>query len=626
MNKMAKEKNTLEKILGLLGKKYSEERVHTAMLLAFAQSVYSIVRRDCTPSPLYEVFFDKTNHNISMEETRGYSNVPKKGVLSIDDLDILMLDNFRDIPLLIEGETGIGKTFVSQRYLSTVFHEGEYFSHRLSGNAFMNNLFQHFQEGKMVNGMPVIEAKTDRIETTAAGIVDEINRGDPNETLQLFDNEMHLGGVIYKLGIPIPEIKDGKYNERSGKKKKMFLICAQNPPATDDAKFTGTMELDAAVDNRLLKVYMSNSAPSAGSTLWLGDGKGKRHELFLGDFVKRTAGYLGLDEKILAEESESNWLSTYAWITDPAKTDKPILYSALELADFMTSVFSGNLIEYYQYERKVLADWDTQLGRDVKIKEDMQETDRVKKIHEIVGSFKVPIIFRDIVQIKRVSDILSTLKNIKDALGKEDPVQAYMDARKLVTIREVAEATALVCRNKQRPKSPSPVYAINEVLNQYKKLTEEYMGEAKKLNPSLDIYEPGAGIKNIAITRAIRENISQSGGVDGLITQITAEVKKLTKKISASEEIRNVMIARSASDLMTLCGFLEQHKAGLQSYKEDEKDTLPFMKKYKKASDAGRILEAIGKFYCEQQKENAITIPDIYQHRIQRTLGIENSC
>jgi len=621
---MAAKKSALEKVLDAQGANFSEERVHAAMLLAFAESIYSIIRRDCTPSPLYRVSFDKVNHIITTEETNAHSRVPKKSTLDISDLDIYLMGNLRDIPCLIEGETGVGKTFGIQRYLSTVFKEGQYFSHRLSANAFLNNLFQHFQEGKMVNGMPIVEARKDRIETTAGGEVDEINRGDPNETLQLLDNEMHLGGVINKLGIPVPEIKDGKYYERSGKRKKMFIVAAQNPSSADDAKFTGTMQLDAAVDNRFLKVYIGNASPSAGTTLWLGDGKGKRHDAFLQEFSKRTAKHLNLEETALSSP-EDNWLSTYAWITDSSKTDKPILYSALELADMITAVFSGNLIDYFKYEKSVLDDWNAQLGTKVEIKDDLQETAKVKEIHEITNSFKVPIIFRDIVQIKKVSDILSTLKNVKDALRTKDPVQSYLDAKKCVTVREVAEATALVARNKQRMNSKSSVNGINEVLNQYCKLTEEYMKEAKRLHPTFDLYDGNAGIKNIAIFRAIRENIQASGNVDSLVKRIAEEAKNLVGKISVSEDVKNVIIARSAGDLMTLCGFLDQYKQELQEYKENDSDAKPMMQKYKKIGETNKVMDAIGKFYCRKLKQDAIIMPDIYQHRIQRTLGIENS-
>ena len=616
-------KDLLDRISEELGKNFSEEKVHTAMLLSFVSSLYTVVRRDCTPSPLYRVGYDKTNNIITMKETAGHSNTPDKTSIDITDLDILLMGDLREIPILIEGETGIGKTFVSQRYLSTVLAEGEYFSHRLSSNAFMSNMFQHFQEGKMQNGMPVIEAKLDKIETTAAGIVDEINRGDPNETLQLFDNEMHLNGTIYKLGIPIPEIKNQKYNPKSGRKKKMFLVSAQNPASSDDAKFTGTMQLDAAVDNRLLKVYMSNAAPSAGSTLWLAEAKGKRHELFLQDFKRRVSKYLGLEEKVL--QAENNWLSTYAWITDSAKTDKPVLYSALEISDFMISIFSGNLINYYNYEKSIIKSWSDQLGLDIEIKDSLTETEKIKKINEVTNSFKAPIIFRDIVQIKRVSDVLATLKNIKDALKSKDPMDYYLKAKKYVTVREVSEATALVTRNKQKANSPSPVNVINEILTQYCGLTEEYMKETKHLRPVFDIYD-FQGIKNTAVFNALRENITGRGNISTLIGRIADHAKKLTSKISTSEEIKNVMIARSTGDLLTLCGFLNEYKDELENYKDDASDKIPAIKKYTKQTDTGKLFEAIGRFYCLKQKENSVALADIYQHRIQRTMGRENSC
>jgi hypothetical protein len=604
---------TLEKIISGMGAGFNEDKVHAAMLLSFAQSVYGTIGKDCVPSPVYIVSYDKRNNNIKMKESQGYSEVPKKGELTISLLDILFMSNLRDIPILCEGETGVGKTFAFQRYFSTILKPENYFSYRLSGNAFVNNLFQHFQEGKMANGIPVIEARKDRIEATAGGIVDEINRGDPNETLQLFDNEMHLGGTIHKLGIPIPEIKNNVYSPDGGKKKKMVLFSAQNPASSDDAKFTGTMQLDAAVDNRLLKIYVSNSAASAGSTLWLGSGQKKRHQAFLEKFKEKASDYLGIRRDIFSG-IEEDWLFTYAWLTDPSKTDKPILYSALELADLMTAIFGGNPTSYFDYEKQVLADWDSELEKKVKITENLQETESVKKIKEVVNSFKVPVIFRDIVQIKKNADVISTLKNIKDALKTQDPIKTYLAARKYVTVREVAESTALVARNKQRPESPSSVNAINEILTKYCTLCEEYMKELTKFGATFDIYDPQAGIKYPAIAKSIKENIIAKGDVDKLIDRIAGEAKKLAGKISISEPVRNIILARSCSDLMTLCGFLNEYS----------KEIEPILKKYRNANETERVIEEFGKLYFVKHRDLAIVMPDIYQHRIQRTLGIEN--
>jgi len=606
-------KPTLEKIADNLGSKFNEDKLHAAMLLSFAKSVYGTMRKDCVPSPIYVVSYDKVNNNINMKENRGHSHVLKKGELPINILDILLMSNLRDIPVLFEGETGVGKTFAFQRYLSTILNQENYFSHRLSANAFVNNIFQHFQEGKMINGMPVIHARKDRIETTAAGIVDEINRGDPNETLQLFDNEMHLGGSIHKLGIPIPEMSSNKYVANSGKRKKMLLFSAQNPASNNDAKFTGTMQLDAAVDNRLLKIYISNAASSAGSTLWLGKGQKRRHDAFLEKLVENTCDYLKIPKTLMTDIKE-DWLPTYAWLTDSSKTDKPILYSALELADLMTAIFSGNPIDYFNYERQVLSDWDSVLEKKVKITDDLQDTESIKKINEVVSSFKVPVIFRDIVQIKKNADVLATLKNIKDAIKTKDPVNNYLNAKKYVTVREVAEATALVARNKQRPDAPAPINAINEVLNQYCVLCEEYMGDLKKFGNKFDIYDPQAGIKYLAIAKSIKENITNKGSVKQLTDNISEEAKKLAGKLSISEPVKNIIIARSCSDLMTLCGFLEEYKSEIK----------PIIKKYTKPSQTYQVIDDMGLFYFQKHRDLAVVMPDIYQHRIQRTLGIEN--
>lgn len=607
---MAVKKHTLEKIVDCLGKKYDDDTIHTAFFLSFAESIYSVVNKNCVPSPLYRIIYDEKNNVVNMDETHGLSLPPQKDALDISVLDEIFCSNIRDIPLLMEGETGVGKTFAAMKYLSAVFEKSQFFSHRLSANAFLNNLFSHFQEGKMVQGMPVIEANTARIESTGGCIEDEINRGDSNETLQLFDNEMHLGGSIYKLGIHIPEIENGKYKPESGRKKKLAIVCAQNPAGNEDVKFTQTMQLDAAVDNRLLKIYVGNSAPSVGSTLWLGDGKGKLHDRFLEDFVKRVNTYLGTSASVFSDIKE-DWLSTYAWITEAERTDKPILYSALELSDIMIGVFSGNLIDYYNYEKKVIYSWNAKLKKNVEISDELHETENIKGIHEIINSFKVPIIFRDIIQIKKVADVLATLKNIKDALADKDPIKKYMKTKKYVSVREVAGAISLLARNKQKSNAQAPMNAINQVLTQYVSLLQDYMKDAKYLG-SFELLDENVGIKRIAVYKSLRDTLANSGGVDYTIERLVSEANTLTSKISASEDIRNVIIARSVGDIMTLCGFLNQYKAEIN----------PLFKRYSKQTPITDALKDLGSFYSEQQAKSAMIMPDIYQHRIQRTLGV----
>lgn len=588
-----------------------EERLHTGLLLAYASALYGVVRKECVPSPLYRVIYDEKNNNLIMEETAGHSLVPLDNALDISDVDTILMANVRDIPILLEGETGVGKTFVAQRYLATVLPVGNYFSQRLSANAFVNNLFNPFQEGRMVNGMPVVTARTDVIEKTGAGIVDEINRSESNETLQLFDNEMHLGGVIYKLGIPIPVLLAGKYQPQSGRLKKLLLVTAQNPAGADDAKFTQTLQLDAAVDNRLLKTYVGNAAPSAGSTLWLLDARRKPHDAFLTQFAAKGAHYLNVDKSLFASLGQ-DWLSLYAWITESARTDKPILYSALELADMMIATFSGELLKYYEYEKRIVNDWDKKLHANVDIALQLNETERIKKIHEVIQTFKVPIIFRDVVQIKKLADVLATLKNVKDALRSPKPVDAYQNMKRYVTVREVAGAVALLARNKQRGNASSPVNAVNEVLTEYITIAEEYMKEAGYLSAAFDLFDPNAGVRKVAVFKSLKETMQSGKGVDYLVDKITEQAKKLTRKMSASKDLRNIFIVRTVADLMTLCGFLLEYKTDI-GHALAEAD-----KKTKLTS----IVEAMGAVYHAKQDGGAMVMPDIYQHRIQRTLGI----
>lgn len=606
----AKRRHTLERIAAEMGSSFDEDKMHTALLLSYAGSIYNVLRKTCQPNTIHRIHYDCANNQVELDELMGMSLPPQPGSLDMSVVDEIFASNERDIPIVLEGETGVGKTFPATTYLSIVLQKDQFFSHRLSANAFLNNLFSPFQEGRMEKGMPVIEAKVDRIENCGAGLTDEINRGDSNETLQLFDNEMHLGGNIYKLGIPIPELKAGKLYY-PGKKKKLLLVCAQNPAGTEDAKFTQTMQLDAAVDNRLLKVHVGNAAAAVGSSLWLGDKVKDAHKEFLKGFSKTVADYLQIPDSALNDIKE-DWLGVYSWTTEAKRTDKKILYSSMELADLLVATFSGNLVNYFKYEQKVLKIWENKLKKGVTIDDTITETETIKKVQGVTESFKIPVIFRDIAQLKKIADVLSTLRNIKDSIRSNDPVDTYLNMEKHVTVREVSGAMSLLLRNKQPKEATAPVDTINSVLTSYVALTTKYMQDQKALrNGKFDIYDDQVGIKKVAVVKSIRDTVRRSNGVDYLVDQIAEHAQNLVAKISSSEDIKNIIIARSAADLMTLCGFLTDYK--------DEID--PIIKSYAKEKRISPIIERLGAFYQEKLDEKAMVMPDIYQQRIKRTLG-----
>jgi hypothetical protein len=442
------------------------------------------------------------------------------------------------------------------------------------------------------------------VESIAGMFVDEINRGDPQSVLQLLVHELYNAGEFVKLGIRIPDLKaGGVYPGR--RRKKLAILTAQNPATSADAKFTSTLELDAAVDNRLLKVNFGNAASSAGTTLWLEEEPADPHQELLGAFSDLAGRYLGIDRGVLAGVG-TDWLSLYAWLADPTRTDKPILYTALELADVLICALGGSLARAYEHEREVVRRWTAELGIKALPELDFAETERAKKLQELLKTFKVPVIFRDIVQIKKLADVLATLQSLREALQAAKPVETYLKLAKFVSVREIAGATALLARSKQTPRSPSPAPLVNEVLLQYRALTEKYLQDVGYLPARFDRRDPNQGLKRLALAKAARDAGKRKNGAAELAQRIVHEAGRLTRHASATEEIGNILISKTVADLLTLAGFLLRNESALDG---------------ELAGAGADPFGAIARFYARRRKEFAAVLPDIFQHRIQRTLG-----
>ncbi|MEW6365333.1 MAG: hypothetical protein AB1714_11955 [Acidobacteriota bacterium] len=602
--------HTLNRVAEAMGSRFDENVLHTAMLLAYVQALYGVIRKQAAPTPLYRLRYDETNNAVQLEETGGSSYVPEDEAADINDLDMLLMGNLRDIPILFEGESGVGKTFISQAFMRTVFPQDSCISLRLSGTAFLNNVFQPFLEGRIENGMPVTRIKASAVDGMAAMLVDEINRGDPQNILQLLDNELYNAGAFVKLGLRIPAL-DGKAAIQSGgRRKKLTIVSAQNPAVSADAKFTGTIELDAAVDSRLLKITFGNAANSVGSGVWLTEEIHGPFDAFLDSFSSLTAAYLGVDRKQL-DSIKTDWLSVYAWVTDSARTDKPILYSALELTDALVAILGGDLPGKLAYEARIANQWSSRLGLKVKIPEDGKETEQVKKAHEIIATFKVPMIFRDIVQIKKLGDVLSTLLSLRQGLRAEDPVRTYIGMDRFVSIREIAGAAALLARSKQHPGAAPATPLINETLLQYVSLTESYLAEIGYMPARFRRTDPNVGIKKLAIVSALRDALKKSRGASFLIAQLGDETARIAKSAQKSDVVRSVLAAKLAADLLTLAGFVADGAA--------EVDEI--LKKCRGANRDQEALTALTAFYYARRDNHAPVMGDIFQHRMARTLG-----
>ncbi len=598
--------HTLARVSRSLGPSFDEARAHTGLLLAYFQALYGVIRKTATPTPLYRITYDETNHSIRMEETAGSSSVPADDATDINDLDMLLMGNLRDIPILFEGESGVGKTFVSQAFMRTVFPQESSISLRLSGSTFLNNVFQPFLEGRIENGMPVTRIRKEAVDRVGAMLVDEINRGDPQNILQLLDNELFNAGVFVKLGLPIPALEGGTVSP-THRRKKLTIVGAQNPAATTDARFTGTVELDAAVDNRLMKVVFGNAANSVGSGLWLGEEVRDPFEELKAAFATIAASHLGVDRDAFANLS-ADWLSVYAWVTDCSRTDKPILYSALELTDLMVAILGGNLPATYAFEAGVANDWSRQLGLALSLPEAVTETEEVGTIHALVATFKVPLIFRDIVQVKKLADVLSTLVSLRTALADPDPVSAYLRADRFVSVREVAGAVAMLVDSKQLPRSAPATHLVNEVLLRYVALTQRYLAAIGYMPSTFNRTDPNIGLKKPALVRALRGTLKRAGGSGALVSAIVDEASRLATSVGSGSVIADIMAAKVVADLLTAAGFVTDHGGAVD-------DLL--------AAHAGgtEALAALTALYYARKESHAAVMGDIFQHRLARTFG-----
>lgn len=608
---MESRKHTLEKVARAMGSRHDDGLMHTGMLLAYVQAVYGTIRKMATPTPLYRLDYDEENNSLALRESGGASDVPGERSMDINDLDIVLMGNLRDIPILFEGESGVGKTYISQAFLQTVFPQGSYVALRLSGSTFLNNVFQPFLEGRIEQGMPVTRIRQSAVDGMAAMLVDEINRGDPQNILQLLDNELYNSGVFVRLGLRIPVVENGGKVRLGEGRKKLAILSAQNPAVTADAKFTGTVELDAAVDNRLLKIAFGNAAHSVGSGIWLTEEVHRPFDQFIASFARLASAHLGVAAGAFDALAE-DWLSVYAWITDASRTDKPILYSSLELTDLLVSALGGDLCGKHRAEARIANEWARRLGQDIGVPEDAPETEEVKRIHEIVETFRVPLIFRDIVQIRKLADVLATLGNLREALRSADPAKAYTSMERFVTIREIAGAAALLARSKQLPGSAPATPIVNGILVQYVSLAEAYLRDIGYLRASFGRSDPNLGIRKLAIVKAIRETPARSrGAAAALVLRLGEEVRRLLAHSRGTDEVRALIVAKLAADILTFAGFVA----------DNAPDVEALLQRRTKTSDAQEVIQRLADLYAARRDGGAATLGDIFQHRIGRTLG-----
>ncbi len=579
-----------------------ERQIHAAMLMAFYSAAHHVMSTGILTTPLFEIKYDHHKHHVGFEDITGVGRALEQGEYYISTFDLIFACNARDVPIIFEGDTGAGKTITTETYLSTILPPENSVMMSLSHQSFTDSPKAPFEMQEMRNGMPVTRIDKDALRRIAAMYIDELNLGNTNDLLQLSKGRVLLSRERGIAGISIPVIT--QYGVQYDGLKKMWMSGAQNPPKSRDAQFSG-LELTASMKNRFLIIQWPHMVGSVGSTMWLVDEGYELHDMFLEEFVQNYSGLTG--HELDLESVGNDWLDLYAFITDPRKTDKAIIRSALEFGDLLVKVLSGDLQSSYKTEKKVIETCMDYLPLGMRdlffIGDEIQGTEEVAKLEEILQTFGKPLTERDSDTIKNMADLFATISRLKSAFELDSMSQSYqefLDSPGYITIEDVANAATLITRNKQVKEGRDPLAVINSVLNEYVGLMDDLAGRMNIAKyRGFEVDNPSLGIKQILYLTSIQdaddsmEVVSRLGHYSGLL-----------RSLNTNSEIRRLMIGRICGDLGAVAAFFSEY--------EEEAGALV------QNQDSKRVREDIRNLY--RRKSRSPSFDPVYPHRLPRVI------
>ena len=623
--------------------------LNSCLLLSFIQAIYYIADQKIVPSPQFLLSMNDQTSHPKVEELFGRARVLRKEEIEVGTIDILIAALLLDMPLLFEGETGIGKTYTSQIFLKTIFPSQSYSTYRLSGNVFTNNVFQPFLKAiAKKDEFPRMVIDKQAIGHIGALFIDEINRGDPQSLLQLLDGKIYVSGEEGALGIAIPEVQKQKNNSNNNVMRKgVMVIGAQNPPAEIDSKFKGTSLLDAAVENRFLKIDFMGDISSVGSTAWFTENELDLHQSFIKQMIhffkqfsitRETETKNGVPnnstqslEKLIHED----WLSLYAWMSDAKNHQFPILKSAQEFLDIAIMILNKEMEQIYKSEKQLIDQLLEMIGKKglfsgLKSELISKETKEFSEFKSFVSHFETPFIFRDTKNIRKLANMMVMIFSAKTALRRmPDKNQDCVDSfnkyiQNPVSIKEIFWCMALLLKNKigrQRLDNDS-MQQINkillETLNHYFLLSKKVCSQlAKDLNKSFvfDIQSYSMSIRWYILKYAEQKSSSQpmESQLDIFCeTIIDCLNKNLVKDIENKNFITNMLIINIIADLLTLVLFVKENKFSI---------TETIQKTKRPLLDDENSKGVINSTFKNTRHMMGLVVPCIYLQRLPRILG-----
>jgi len=581
------------------------------MLLAFYGAVQETVGGGILSTPLSSVRYDDQKNKLYFTQFEGIAQVPRKNEHNISTLDMIFACNAQDIPLLLEGDTGVGKTITTETYLKSILGGDHSIVMSLSHHSFTDSPKAPFEFSKMEEGVPKVYINEEKLRTIALMYIDEFNLGNPNDLLQLSQGRVLVSTGRGTAGIPIPQLgENGVSFDEEDHLKRLWVSGSQNPPQARDAAFSG-MELTASLKNRFLVVQYPKIVKSVGTTMWLTEKKNYLHPRFLDSFRKRYSTFIG--QAVEKEDVKGDWPSLYAYIMNRKRTEKDIISSSLEFGDLLMVILSGDLAESYQVEKEVAEGWKSALpsglGSNFNLSDTIQDSQEVQRFNEIMNSFDKPLTERDDDHIKSLADLLAMIKSLKAAYKSKDPLQTYLRQKWYITIEDVAAGVTLLTRNKQIRDAPDPLHVVNSILKEYTGLMDELAAKMSlKGYTKFNTSNPSIGLKRAIYTASLNE----ASTAEQIVQRMNHYMGQL-KNLGNGTDMRKVIIARTLGDLTTAAGFIMTHQ-------DDVDDFLKRSVSNKSGEETGRKLKTqIARIYYQESGNPAL--PIIYTHRLPRVLG-----
>ena len=347
---------------------------------AFITTLYDTLEGVVSPTPYLEI---SEGNNIDVRFLDGKARLPTPNTTEVNILDIDIASLFfDDFHILYEGVTGVGKTYTSDALFDTVYGPDGQYTLRLSGGVMGNSALEPFTTTTLVNGVPKTRIDPEKCGKYGALFIDEISRGDSQETFQVVDGKIHINGDTGYLRLPIPGTK---------RHKGLAIIAAMNP---SDAQHSSSLELDIAGENRFLKFKFPNGVAEAASSQLEKKANGSLHDKFWAEFAKRSG-------------KEGGWRENYPVITD--------LEQFADALDGQTKEFIDVALRFVGYVPKetVARNAELMLQGGIQSRLSIKEDNDYKKILQAQGTLKHGFVRRDLRKIRDLSRLFAFIKGVK---------------------------------------------------------------------------------------------------------------------------------------------------------------------------------------------------------------------